>query len=257
MLRWATSKWRYTPSQWWEPPLFIFICIGSPLLCCHHAVFSTCGGLLIFICIHSHSLLSICVLLSIRVHWCHQPGQKGGSGGYNMDCQGAGYSLGYFPSLFMGIGHCVYVAFTFQWTGNDRDSPVVFIFMLALGSRTGFLLWCFAYAHIPQPREGQGELLAFTFMSIVLAVVFGHFHVQGGLCNTLLSPPTPTGVHWTPVDSSGCQWTPLDSSQMPVNSGWSPVEFTGLQLPPVYCNWLYHIFKTLSVQRLPHIIYQN
>ena len=28
-------------------------------------------------------------------------------------------------------------------------------------------------------------------------------------CNTLLSPPSPIGLHWTPLDSSGLQWTPI------------------------------------------------
>jgi len=197
--------------------------------CC---VFDTWGAARVhlrpfaFVVVHSHSLLFVRVrccpfafvvvrsrsLLSVRVrcrpfafavvrsssfivrfvHWCRQSGQKGGSGGYDMDCQGTGYSLGYFPSLFMGIGHCVYVAFTFRWPGNDRDSPVVFGFVLALGSRTGFPLRRFMYAHIPRPRNGRGELLAFAFAGIVLAVVlvvftFGVAFVVFGIRSCLRS----------------------------------------------------------------------
>jgi len=77
-----------------------------------------------------------------------------------MNCQGAGelgywqeagYSLGYFTSLFMGI-----------WQ-----------------------LRRFGYTHLPQPGEGQGELLAFAFARILVVFTFGVAFVVFGICSCL------------------------------------------------------------------------
>jgi len=114
-----------------------------------------------------------------------------------MDCQGAGelagrgYSLGYFSSLhgYWAVRLChfhVLVAFA-SWKyclhvrgGNDGNSPVVLVFVLALGS--GFNALCTPTFLNQERGEGRSELLTFAFTGIVLAIVLVVFTFGGGFC---------------------------------------------------------------------------
>jgi len=77
----------------------------------------------------------------------------------------------------------------FVATSDDGDSLVVLVFVLAFGSRTRFPLRRFAYAHIPQPGEARGELLAFAFTSILVVFTFGRVFVVFSIRSCLVWAP--------------------------------------------------------------------